>query len=166
MGVSQTRSDFGSEEDDDMVHVNRQGTCLSEYKKSSSHPCQKLVTKTKFKNVNSSDIYHNVIIEQDNALHRMLFRQESAHGLGIHSEGEQEDFSDGEDGHHSTHLQAPSHKHHHHDSEKTRSVSQDRDITKSTSGISFGMARDRKTVAEKLQTAFGYPELEDFLGGM
>ncbi|KAG0076390.1 hypothetical protein BGZ90_008768, partial [Linnemannia elongata] len=24
MGVSQTRSDFGSEEDDDMVHVNRQ----------------------------------------------------------------------------------------------------------------------------------------------
>lgn len=39
MGVSQARSDFGSEEDDDMVHVNRQGTCLSEYKKSSCHPC-------------------------------------------------------------------------------------------------------------------------------
>ncbi|KAK5798840.1 hypothetical protein F5H01DRAFT_358424 [Linnemannia elongata] len=125
MGVSQTRSDFGSEEDDDMVHVNRQ--------------------------------------EQDNALHRMLFRQESAHGLGIHSEGEQEDFSDEEGGHHSAHLHPGSHKHHHHDSEKARSVSQDRDMTKSTSGISFG-SRDKKTVAEKLQSAFGYPELEDFLG--
>ncbi|KAG0373479.1 Sterol 3-beta-glucosyltransferase [Mortierella sp. AD032] len=123
MGVSQTRSDFGSEEDDDMVHVNDQ--------------------------------------EQDNALHRMLFRQESAHGLGIHSEGEQEDFSD-EEGHHNTHLHA-GHKHHHHGAEK-RSVSQDRDISKSTSGISLGSARDRKTVAEKLQAAFGYPELEDFIG--
>ncbi|KAK3839740.1 MAG: putative UGT51-sterol glucosyltransferase, partial [Linnemannia gamsii] len=91
----------------------------------------------------------------------MLFRQESAHGLGIHSEGEQEDFSD-EEGHHNTHLHA-GHKHHHHDAEK-RSVSQDRDISKSTSGISFGSARDRKTVAEKLQAAFGYPELEDFIG--
>ncbi|KAG0069598.1 Sterol 3-beta-glucosyltransferase, partial [Linnemannia elongata] len=78
---------------------------------------------------------------QDNALHRMLFRQESAHGLGIHSEGEQEDFSDEEGGHHSAHLHPGSHKHHHHDSEKARS-----------------------TVAEKLQSAFGYPELEDFLG--
>ncbi|KAG0288961.1 Sterol 3-beta-glucosyltransferase [Linnemannia gamsii] len=126
MGVSQTRSDFGSEEDDDLVHVNRQ--------------------------------------EQDNALHRRLFRQESAHGLGIHSEGEQEDFSDEEDGHHGAHLQATSHKHHHHDSDKARSVSHDRDITKSTSGISFGSVRDKKSVAEKLQTAFGYPELEDFLG--
>lgn len=98
-------------------------------------------------------------------MHRMLFRQESAHGLGIHSEGEQEDFSDEEDGHHSAHLQATSHKHHHHDSEKARSVSHVRDVTKSTSGISFGSVRDRKTVAEKLKSAFGYPELEEFLGG-
>ncbi|KAF9907442.1 Sterol 3-beta-glucosyltransferase [Linnemannia zychae] len=123
MGVSQTRSDFGSEEDDDMVHVNDQ--------------------------------------EQDNALHRMLFRQESALGLGIHSEGEQEDFSD-EESHHSTHLHADSHRHHQ-DNEK-RSVSQDRDISKSTSGLSIGSARHKKTVAEKLQAAFGYPELEDFIG--
>lgn len=111
------------------------------------------------------DIIQIMSIEKDNALHRMLFRQESAHGLGIHSEGEQEDFSDDEGGHHSAHLQPGSHKHHHRDSEKARSVSQDRDITKSTSGISFGSVRDKKTVAEKLQAAFGYPELEDFLGG-
>ena len=39
MGVSQTRSDFGSEEDDDMVHVNRQGTDLNEYKNSGGCLC-------------------------------------------------------------------------------------------------------------------------------
>ncbi|KAF9081464.1 Sterol 3-beta-glucosyltransferase [Mortierella sp. AD031] len=125
MGVSQSRSDFGSEEDDDMVHVNGQ--------------------------------------EQDNALHRMLFRQESAHGLGIHSDGEQEDFSDEED-HHSAHLHPGSHSRHHHEAEKGRSQSQDRDMSKSTSAISFGSVRDKKSVAEKLQAAFGYPELEEFLG--
>jgi hypothetical protein len=100
-------------------------------------------------------------VEHDNALHRMLHRQESAHGLGIHSEGEQDDFSDDE-GNQSTLLQVGSHRHHHHDAEK-RSVSEERDISKST--ISFGSARDKKTVAEKLQAAFGYPELEDFIGG-
>ncbi|KAF9932846.1 Sterol 3-beta-glucosyltransferase [Linnemannia zychae] len=122
MSVSQTRSDFGSEEDDDMVHVNDQ--------------------------------------EQDNALHRMLFRQESAHGLGIHSDGEQDDFSD-EEGRHNNHLQAGHRLHH--DTER-RSLSEERDISKSTSGISIGSVRDKKSVAEKLQAAFGYPELEEFIG--
>lgn len=99
--------------------------------------------------------------------HRMLLRQESTHGLGIHSEGDEdeEDFSD-EEGHHRPHHYSEHHPRHHqlHVPETAHSRD-DGDISKSTSGISFGSIRDKKTVAEKLQAAFGYDEVEDFIGG-
>lgn len=100
--------------------------------------------------------------------HRMLLRQESTHGLGIHSEGEEdeEDFSD-EEGHRLRHHHSEHHPRHHqlHVPDVTHSKD-DGDISKSTSGISFGSIRDKKTVAEKLQAAFGYAEVEEFIGGI
>jgi len=98
----------------------------------------------------------------------MLFRQESTHGIGIHSDGEEEDFSDEEPhvehprrpSHHSVHQQlqhlVPDNDHH---------EGLESDISKSTSAISLDSSRDKKTVAEKLQAAFGYPEVEEFVGG-
>ncbi|KAG0054133.1 Sterol 3-beta-glucosyltransferase [Gryganskiella cystojenkinii] len=103
---------------------------------------------------------------KDNARHRMLFRQESTHGLGIHSDGEEEDFSDDERGH-ADHPRRPSHHsvHQQHQlSVPDSPMSLPSDISKSASGISFGSSKDKKTVAEKLQAAFGYPEVEEFIG--
>ncbi|KAG0359483.1 Sterol 3-beta-glucosyltransferase [Podila minutissima] len=101
---------------------------------------------------------------KDMTPHRMLLRQESTHGLGIHSEGEEdeEDFSD-EEGHRLHHHRSEHHPRQLHVPETAHSKD-DGDISKSTSGISFGSTRDKKTVAEKLQAAFGYSEVEDFIG--
>ncbi|GJJ72060.1 sterol 3beta-glucosyltransferase [Entomortierella parvispora] len=98
---------------------------------------------------------------------RMLFRQESTHGLGIHSDGEEEDFSDEEP--HVEHPRRPSHHsvHQQHQlltPDNDQQEGSESDISKSTSPISFGSSRDKKTVAEKLQAAFGYPEVEEFVG--
>ncbi|KAG0205563.1 Sterol 3-beta-glucosyltransferase [Mortierella sp. GBA30] len=90
----------------------------------------------------------------------MLLRQESTHGLGIHSEGE-DDASDDE-GHHRQRTHHHARSSHHHVPEKG---SESGEISKSTSGISLGSTRDKKTQAEKLQAAFEYQEVEEFLGG-
>ncbi|KAF9942311.1 Sterol 3-beta-glucosyltransferase [Mortierella alpina] len=125
MNGSQARSDFGSEEEDDLVHVDDAG----------------IVT----------------------APRRMLIRQESVQGLGIHSDGE-EDITDDE-GQHRPHRYLPRSSHHHqeqpHASVKGKEAG---DIPQSTSGLSLGPARDKKSLAEKLQSAFKYPEVEEYLG--
>ncbi|KAF9586552.1 Sterol 3-beta-glucosyltransferase [Lunasporangiospora selenospora] len=83
--------------------------------------------------------------------HRMLFRQESMHGLGIHSEGEEEaDSSDDEHSAEEPHVEQPL------EHEKQPLVGEENDLTKSTSAISFGSFRDKKSVAEKLRAAFEY----------
>ncbi|KAI8605057.1 hypothetical protein EDD21DRAFT_173504 [Dissophora ornata] len=87
----------------------------------------------------------------------MLFRQESTHGLGIHSEGEDEDFSDDEGPHHRQQEEPDT-------PDGESAVSEDGEISKSTSAISYGSPRDKKTIAQKLQAAFGYPEVEEFIG--
>ncbi|KAI1316917.1 Sterol 3-beta-glucosyltransferase [Mortierella claussenii] len=119
MAGSQQRSDFSSEEDDDMVHVNEEGKDL----------------------------------------HKMLFGQQAVHDLGIHSDGEEGEFSDG-GGHRHRHKQHQEE----HDPEIERPLSEDGDVAKATNVMSVGSLRDKKTVAEKLQAAFGYPELEEVIG--
>ncbi|KAF9951280.1 Sterol 3-beta-glucosyltransferase [Mortierella alpina] len=123
MNGSHARSDFGSEEEDDLVHVDDAVT----------------------------------------APHRMLIRQESMQGLGIHSEGE-EDITDDE-GQHRPRSHLPRSSHHHQGQPRVSAQGEKAgDIAQSTSGISLGPARDKKSLAEKLQAAFKYPEVEEYLG--
>ncbi|KAI7822657.1 hypothetical protein BC939DRAFT_503666 [Gamsiella multidivaricata] len=123
MAGSQQRSDFSSEEDDDIVHVNDEGR---------------------------------------GSIRRTLIRQESIHGLGIHSDVEDEDFSGDED--HRRQHENHRRQHENREPERERAMSEDGDISKSTNAISYGSPRDKKTIAEKLQAAFGFPEVEEFVG--
>ncbi|KAG0265992.1 Sterol 3-beta-glucosyltransferase [Mortierella polycephala] len=141
VGGSQHRSNFDSEEDDDIVHVGMD--------------------------------------EGDSVQRRKLSREESTHGLGIHSDGE-EDLSD-EESHH-RHGRYGHHGHHiriQYDEDEDRDQDQDQrvdpgkefitsevgEMTKSASSISLGSTRDKKTTAEKLQAAFKYPEVESLIAG-
>ncbi|KAF9994902.1 Sterol 3-beta-glucosyltransferase [Entomortierella chlamydospora] len=112
-------SAFGSEDDDDIVHVEKEGG-------------------------------------KDNLRERMLIRQESTHGLGIHSDND--DSSDEDDLEH--HSQQPAL----HIPERAHSATVRGDTSRSTHSAPLGSGRDRKTVAEKLQTAFGYSEPEELIG--
>lgn len=94
----------------------------------------------------------------------MLLRQESMQGLGIHSDGE-DDITDDE-GQHRPHSHLPRSSHHHQEKPQVSLEGKEAgDIPQSASGISLGPTRDKKSLAEKLQAAFKYPEVEEYLGG-
>ncbi|KAF9970576.1 Sterol 3-beta-glucosyltransferase [Actinomortierella ambigua] len=112
-----------------------------------------------------------VLVKNDSKANKRpsLISRRSLHALGIQSDHEA-DTSEGSsdeddeddssssvvDGAARPHLQRE--KSHHH----TRS--EQGDMSKSESAISFGSFRDSKSIAEKLRSAFGYSEMEDFLG--
>ncbi|KAF9354526.1 Sterol 3-beta-glucosyltransferase [Mortierella sp. AD094] len=114
--VGSQMSAFGSEDDDDIVHVENEGG-------------------------------------KDSLRGRMLIRQESTHGLGIHSD---DDDSSDEDG-----LEQQSA---HHTPVRAHSTNVGGDASKFTHPARLGSGRDRKTVAEKLQSAFGYSGPEELIG--
>ncbi|KAG0329204.1 Sterol 3-beta-glucosyltransferase [Dissophora globulifera] len=139
MGIVDPQQSFHSEDDEDMVHVDE---------------------------------------EDKEHFQRMLFRQESTHGLGIHSDedDDEEDESDysGVEGHQRRYQHQNQHQHQNQlqhqkvDSEASqpergRTKSKDGDISISISTSSLGLARDKKTIAQKLQAAFGFSELEEFV---
>lgn len=98
------------------------------------------------------------MIGKDAARGRMLIRQESTHGLGIHSDDEDSSDEDGHDHHLGKHAK-------HRASEHSHTVSVSGEDSKLSRQAPLGSGRDRKTVAEKLQAAFGYPEQEELIGG-
>ncbi|KAF9417014.1 Sterol 3-beta-glucosyltransferase [Podila epigama] len=105
---------------------------------------------------NDDDMVH--VNNDDSAPHHGTpFHQESAHGLGIRSEGEEDeqDYND-DNGHHRQ-------RHHQQLHVPEQGYSKDDTDISEISKFSIGPVRDRKTVAEKLQAAFGYPELEEFI---
>ncbi|KAF9901840.1 Sterol 3-beta-glucosyltransferase [Lobosporangium transversale] len=120
MADSQQRSELSSEEEDDMVHVNKSG----------------------------------------NDLHKIKHRHGSVHDLGIHSDGEEEGFSDEEGRYFQMNKQHKDILH----PETQRSSSDGDDTMKIINAASFGASRDKITMVEKLLVAFGLPETEQVIG--
>ncbi|KAF9439324.1 Sterol 3-beta-glucosyltransferase [Entomortierella beljakovae] len=122
-------------------------------------PCASLLEWTWNENMLDSEISIIGSEDEDDIVHveknetksnvrgKMLIRQESTHGLGIHSDSE--DSSDDE-----LDQATPTLEH-----AKSMKVS---DGTLKPS-ISYSHGRDKKTVAEKLQAAFGYSEPEELV---
>ncbi|KAF8978186.1 Sterol 3-beta-glucosyltransferase [Entomortierella lignicola] len=99
------------------------------------------------------DIVHVENESKSGARDRMMIRQESTHGLGIHSDDEASSDEDGFE------HQQPRHALKH-----AQTISASSENSKPFRSAPLGSGRDRKTVAEKLQTAFGYPEPEELIG--
>ncbi|KAG0240175.1 Sterol 3-beta-glucosyltransferase [Actinomortierella wolfii] len=113
----------------------------------------------------SEDDDDMVHVKNDSKLNKRpsLISKMSMHALGIHSDNDA-DTSEGSSDEDEEGDNESSPRPHPQREKSHYARSEQNDMSKSESAISFGSFRDKKSIAEKLRAAFGYSEVEDFLG--